>query len=317
MIARLSFILAIAVALLLLPEISVGRALQARRHMKRFTPDKREPCVGLGCWYGGIGISGPEHKHKHNKHPHHDHTSTSKNSGSDQEVYLNLHNELRAQHGASQLTWNKTLEHAAQEWADRCIFEHSQGELGELGENLSAGVGKDFDAAAAVQLWIDEAGVWAWVVRLLQMRLIMYTQAITTLPTQSTLTSLKWSGKEAHVSAVPRLQIAAVSLVTNLPRSTYANTGLLGMSLVILPQTFKCDLSLSLSHVIRALVHPAWRYRMPPAISQPACDFLQHVVCVLPSIIPTQARLTRISVILVSSNMIVQILPYSTESPYS
>ncbi|ESK85345.1 secreted protein [Moniliophthora roreri MCA 2997] len=158
MIARLSFILAIAVALLLLPEISVGRALQARRHMKRFTPDKREPCVGLGCWYGGIGISGPEHKHKHNKHPHHDHTSTSKNSGSDQEVYLNLHNELRAQHGASQLTWNKTLEHAAQEWADRCIFEHSQGELGELGENLSAGVGKDFDAAAAVQLWIDEAG---------------------------------------------------------------------------------------------------------------------------------------------------------------
>jgi uncharacterized protein YkwD len=46
---------------------------------------------------------------------------------------------VRAQHGASPLSWDNTLEAAAQKWANNCVFEHSGGKLGPFGENLAAG----------------------------------------------------------------------------------------------------------------------------------------------------------------------------------
>ncbi|KAL6764844.1 CAP domain-containing protein [Haematococcus lacustris] len=40
-------------------------------------------------------------------------------------------NNLRARHGAAALTWSPTLERFAQSYADRCLFEHSNGPYGE------------------------------------------------------------------------------------------------------------------------------------------------------------------------------------------
>ncbi|KAL0568748.1 hypothetical protein V5O48_013236 [Marasmius crinis-equi] len=78
-------------------------------------------------------------------------------SDADQDRYLKLHNDLRNQHGAGPLQWNNTLETAAQDWANRCVFEHSHGAIGPFGENLSTGTG-DMSIEAAVKMWIDEAG---------------------------------------------------------------------------------------------------------------------------------------------------------------
>lgn len=45
---------------------------------------------------------------------------------------LALHNALRARHGASPLSWSASLAAASQDWANRCVFQHSGG-----GENLA------------------------------------------------------------------------------------------------------------------------------------------------------------------------------------
>lgn len=52
---------------------------------------------------------------------------------------LAAHNNARARHGAGPLSWSDDLAGKAQEWANRCVFEHSGGKLGKLGENLAAG----------------------------------------------------------------------------------------------------------------------------------------------------------------------------------
>jgi uncharacterized protein YkwD len=57
-------------------------------------------------------------------------------SDADVQAYLDAHNSVRAQHGAVNLVWDNTLAAAAQEWADRCVFEHSGGQLGPFGGTL-------------------------------------------------------------------------------------------------------------------------------------------------------------------------------------
>jgi hypothetical protein len=52
-------------------------------------------------------------------------------SASDIQAYLDAHNTLRAKHGAAPLTWSDTLATYAQNWANRCVFEHSAGPYGE------------------------------------------------------------------------------------------------------------------------------------------------------------------------------------------
>lgn len=60
-------------------------------------------------------------------------TFAARDLDGDAEQYLAAHNDFRAQHGADPLTWNDDLATKAQEWATRCIFEHSRGRLGPYG----------------------------------------------------------------------------------------------------------------------------------------------------------------------------------------
>ncbi|CAE6458429.1 unnamed protein product [Rhizoctonia solani] len=78
------------------------------------------------------------------------------NSGNAEiDAYLKGHNDIRAKHGASPLTWATDLAAAAAKWAENCVWEHSKGKVGAFGENLAAGSG--LGAAAAVKMWTDEA----------------------------------------------------------------------------------------------------------------------------------------------------------------
>lgn len=65
---------------------------------------------------------------------------------------LSKHNALRAKHGVPALSWSSKLANTAQDWANKCVFEHSN----NGGENLAQGDG--FPPAQFVQNWYDEIG---------------------------------------------------------------------------------------------------------------------------------------------------------------
>ncbi|KAI9251723.1 CAP domain-containing protein [Sporodiniella umbellata] len=51
---------------------------------------------------------------------------------------LKKHNAVRAKHHAPALKWNRKLASYAQNWSNRCVFQHSQGDYGEnLGLNYA------------------------------------------------------------------------------------------------------------------------------------------------------------------------------------
>ena len=63
-------------------------------------------------------------------------TPAGSTSASDIQAYLSAHNDMRAKHGAKALTWSNELASKAQEWANKCVFEHSGGSLGPYGGRL-------------------------------------------------------------------------------------------------------------------------------------------------------------------------------------
>ncbi|KAJ3813665.1 CAP domain-containing protein, partial [Lentinula aff. lateritia] len=77
-------------------------------------------------------------------------------SDSDVQEYLSAHNSVRAQHGASALTWSNDAATKAQQWADNCVFQHSGGTLGPFGENLAAGTGSGYGISQAIDSWSSE-----------------------------------------------------------------------------------------------------------------------------------------------------------------
>ncbi|KAJ7215735.1 CAP domain-containing protein [Mycena rebaudengoi] len=81
----------------------------------------------------------------------------SQASDADVQAYLNAHNSVRAQHGAVNLIWNNTLGAAAQEWAAKCVLQHSQGQLGPYGGTLPGSPASSFPIPVAIQSWANEA----------------------------------------------------------------------------------------------------------------------------------------------------------------
>jgi len=73
----------------------------------------------------------------------------------DADQMLSLHNKFRADRGVSGLTWSNELATAAETWADKCKFGHSDGSLGNFGENIAAGTG-DFTFEGAFNMWVAE-----------------------------------------------------------------------------------------------------------------------------------------------------------------
>ncbi|KAI9006614.1 CAP domain-containing protein [Phycomyces nitens] len=63
---------------------------------------------------------------------------------------LKAHNKLRAKHGAPALKWSTTLAKYAQEWTNKCEFQHSQG---PYGENLAMGYSS---FTKAINGWYNE-----------------------------------------------------------------------------------------------------------------------------------------------------------------
>jgi pathogenesis-related protein 1 len=53
-----------------------------------------------------------------------------------QKTILKAHNKLRAKHHSPPLKWDKTLATYAQNWSNKCVFQHSGG---QYGENLALG----------------------------------------------------------------------------------------------------------------------------------------------------------------------------------
>jgi len=66
----------------------------------------------------------------------------------------------RERHGVPPLVWNKTLANNAQEWADKCVFDHEN--QSDVGENLYAAWGvsdlsPSYIVKEAVDSWYEEA----------------------------------------------------------------------------------------------------------------------------------------------------------------
>ncbi|OBZ77122.1 Cell wall protein PRY3 [Grifola frondosa] len=73
----------------------------------------------------------------------------------DQAAYLDGHNLIRVANGAAPLTWSGDLQAKAESYAQGCQFQHSDGALGPVGENLAAATGL-FTAEAAVALFAQD-----------------------------------------------------------------------------------------------------------------------------------------------------------------
>jgi uncharacterized protein YkwD len=71
---------------------------------------------------------------------------------SDAQTLLDLHNAYRAKHCTPPLTWSAEVAATAQQWAQRCVFDHDQ--KSDYGENLAWGT--QLSAREAVQLWYEE-----------------------------------------------------------------------------------------------------------------------------------------------------------------
>ncbi|MCI0569228.1 MAG: CAP domain-containing protein [Myxococcaceae bacterium] len=75
-------------------------------------------------------------------------------------AFLAAHNRVRSDArptptpALSALTWSPTLASHARQWAERCTFTHS---TGDLGENLFAASGGTWEPEDVVQVWAGES----------------------------------------------------------------------------------------------------------------------------------------------------------------
>jgi uncharacterized protein YkwD len=71
---------------------------------------------------------------------------------SDEQTLLDSHNAYRARHCTPPLTWSAEVAASAQQWANRCVFDHDPNS--DLGENLAWG--EQLSATETVKLWYEE-----------------------------------------------------------------------------------------------------------------------------------------------------------------
>ena len=72
------------------------------------------------------------------------------------QAVLDAHNAYRAKHCVPALTWSTELAASAQQWANRCQFDHD--DQSPHGENLFWGAVGAFSPRSAVTAWYEEIG---------------------------------------------------------------------------------------------------------------------------------------------------------------
>ncbi|KAF5337478.1 hypothetical protein D9758_013583 [Tetrapyrgos nigripes] len=75
-------------------------------------------------------------------------------------IYMQMHNTVRAKYNAPALVWNDTLATYAQNYVNKCIWEHSN--PNPYGENLAAGYGKSYNIAKGIQDWANENTTYSY-----------------------------------------------------------------------------------------------------------------------------------------------------------
>lgn len=75
---------------------------------------------------------------------------TATRAASQMQDVLDAHNTYRAKHCVPKLAWSEQVAASAQQWADRCVFEHQKGS--GYGENLAWGSSPN----SAVARWYNE-----------------------------------------------------------------------------------------------------------------------------------------------------------------
>ena len=73
------------------------------------------------------------------------------------------------------LTWSSDVAAAAQAWADRCVFKHSGG---QLGENIYASAGASTTPQDVVDSWVSEAKDYDYVANSCAATCGHYTQVV-------------------------------------------------------------------------------------------------------------------------------------------
>lgn len=86
-------------------------------------------------------------------------TTSSSTDSSFASAILNAHNEKRALHGVSSLTWSSTLEAYAQAYADK--YDCS-GSLTHSGGNYGENLGLGYTTTGVVDAWYDEISYYDW-----------------------------------------------------------------------------------------------------------------------------------------------------------
>jgi pathogenesis-related protein 1 len=74
------------------------------------------------------------------------------------QTMLDAHNAVRARHCAPPMSWSPALAASAQQWANRCVFNHDRNN--PYGENLAWGT--RLSAREAFGLWYEEISQYNW-----------------------------------------------------------------------------------------------------------------------------------------------------------
>ncbi|XP_060074552.1 uncharacterized protein LOC132554261 [Ylistrum balloti] len=85
--------------------------------------------------------------------------------------FLEAHNYFRAKENAKdmqELTWSRSLQKKAADWADKCLWEHSPKSdrkfksASTAGENLFMSTAKDLNVTKAVNMWYNEKKYYSY-----------------------------------------------------------------------------------------------------------------------------------------------------------